>query len=173
MSWMSEVGKQLKKYTSGGAATAPALDVTEHFDEVLQSAPPNVIAESLAAAFRSGQMPAFGQVLSTLFTNSNGDQKAGLLKQLFSAVGPDVCGQVLSGAGLAGLAGTAATQPTPDQAQAIPPEVVQQLAVHAEKANPSIIDTLSSFYAQHGSLLKTLGGSVLAVVLTKIAERQK
>jgi hypothetical protein len=50
---------------------------------------------------------------------------------------------------------------------------VQQLAAHAEKANPSIVDSLSSFYAQHGTLMKTLGGAALTVALAKVAERQR
>jgi hypothetical protein len=29
---------------------------------------------------------------------------------------------------------------------------------HSEKANPSIVDSLSNFYAQHTTLIKTLGG---------------
>src|ERR1700694_271954 len=149
MSWLNQVGNLLKQYTSGGGAAAPAPDVHAHFDQVAQAAPSGVIAEGLAAAFRSNQTPAFGQMLSTLFTNSNGDQKAGMLNQL------------LSGAGLAGLVGGAGAQLTPDQAQKVSPEVVQQLAAHAEKANPSIIDSLSSFYAQHGTLVKTLGGTAL------------
>lgn len=176
MSWFNRVGDLLKQYTSSGAATAPAPDVHEHFDQVAQAAPTNVIAEGLAAAFRSNQTPAFGQMLSTLFTNSSGTQKAGMLNQLLSSVNPAMLTQILSGAGLAGMAGAAGAggaQLTPEQAQKVSPETVQQLAAHAEKANPSVIDTLSNFYAQHGALVKTLGGAALTVALAKVAERQK
>ena len=62
---------------------------------------------------------------------------------------------------------------TASQAQQIPPVVVQQLADHAEKANPSIVDSLSNFYAQHATLVKTLGGGALTIALAKIAERQQ
>ena len=173
MSWLNQVGNLLQQYTSGGAAAAPAPDVHAHFDQVAQAAPSSVIAEGLAAAFRSNQTPAFGQMLSTLFTNSNGDQKAGMLNHLLSSVNPATLTQVLSGAGLSGLVGGGGAQITPDQAQNVSPEVVQQLAAHAEKANPSIIDSLSSFYAQHGTLVKTLGGAALTVALAKVAERQR
>jgi hypothetical protein len=37
------------------------------------------------------------------------------------------------------------------------PEAVQQLATHAENANPSVIDSISNFYAQHTTVVKTLG----------------
>jgi hypothetical protein len=65
------------------------------------------------------------------------------------------------------------TQLTPEQAQQIPPEAIQQLANHAQSANPSIVDTVSNFYAQHTTLVKTLGGAALTVALAKVAERQR
>ena len=65
MSWLNQVGDLLKQYASSeGAAAAPAPDVHAHFDEVAQAAPAGAIAEGLAAAFRSDQTPAFGQMLS-------------------------------------------------------------------------------------------------------------
>ena len=173
MSWLNQVGTLLQQYTSGGAAAAPAPDVHAHFDQVAKAAPAGVIAEGLAEAFRSDRTPAFGQMLSTLFSNSNGDQKAGLLSQLLSSASPAMLTQILSGRGLAGIEGGGNPQLTPEQAQKVPPEVVQQLAAHAEKANPSIIESVSSFYAQHSALVKTLGGTALTVALAKIAQSGK
>ncbi|MGC1170535.1 MAG: hypothetical protein WA886_16650, partial [Candidatus Acidiferrales bacterium] len=83
MSWMDKIGGLLKQYSSGsGAAAAPAPDVHAHFDQVAEAAPTSTIAEGLAAAFHSDQTPAFGNMVSSLFANSNGAQKAGLLNQL-------------------------------------------------------------------------------------------
>jgi hypothetical protein len=174
MSWLNQVGDLLKKYSSGGAAAAaPAPDVHAHFDQVAEAVPSRSIAEGLAAAFRSDQTPPFGQMLSTLFANSNADQKAGMLNQLISSVNPAMLAQLLSGPGLEGVVGETGAQLTPEQAQRLSPEAVQQLAAHAEKANPSIIDSVSGFYAEHTTLVKTLGGAALTVVLAKLAERQK
>ena len=173
MTWTDQVGSLLKQYTSGGAAAQPAPDVHAHFDQVSQAAPPSAIAEGLTAAFNSDKTPAFGQMLSTLFNNSNGDQKAGMINQLLSSVSPDTLTKVLSGAGLAGLVGAGNTQLTPDQAQKLSPEAVQQLATHAHNSNPSIVESVSTFYAQHTTLIKTLGGTALTVALAKVAERQK
>ena len=172
MTWTDQLGNLLKQYTSGGAAAQPAPDVHAHFDQVAQAAPTSFIAESLAAAFKSDKTPAFGQMLSTLFNNSNGDQKAGMINQLLSSVNPTALTQVLSGAGLAGLVGAGNAQVTPDQAQKLPPEVVQQLATHAQNSDPSVVDSVSSFYAQHAALIKTLGGTALTIALAKVAERQ-
>jgi hypothetical protein len=170
MSWLGQVGLLLKQYTSGGAATAPAPDVHAHFDQVAEVAPSGTIAEGLAAAFRSDKTPAFGEMLSTLFANSNGDQKAGILNQILSSVNPSILSQLLAGAGLTGLVGGAGAKLTPEQAQQVSPEMVQQLATHAEKTNPTIIDSVSTFYAEHSSLVKTLGGAALSIALAKIAE---
>lgn len=173
MTWTDQLGNMLKQYTSAGAAAAPAPDVHAHFDQVAQAAPTSVIAEGLTAAFNSDKTPAFGQMLTTLFNNSNGDQKAGMINQLLSSVNPATLTQVLSGAGLAGLVGAGTTQLTPDQAQKLSPEVVQQLATHAQKADPSVVDSVSNFYAQHTTLIKSLGGAALTVALAKVAGRQQ
>ena len=173
MDWTDQVGNMLKQYTSGGAAAQPAPDVHAHFDQVAQAAPKSVMAEGLAAAFNSDKTPAFGQMLSSLFSNSTGDQKVGMINQLLTSVSPSTLTQILSGAGLAGLLGAGKTQLTPDQAQKLSPEVVQQLATHAQNSNPSIVESASNFYAQHPTLVKTLGGAALTVALAKIAERQR
>jgi hypothetical protein len=173
MTWTDQLGNLLKKYTSGGAAAAPAPDVHAHFDEVAQAAPASVIAEGLTAAFNSDKTPAFGQMLTTLFNNSTDDQKAGMINHLLSSVPPGALTQILSGAGLAGLLGASKTQLTPDQAQTVSPETVQQLATHAQTANPSVVESVSAFYAQHATLIKTLGGTALTIALAKVAERQK
>ena len=173
MSWTDKVGSLLKQYaTPGGAAAQPAPDVQAHFDEVSQVVPSGTLAEGLAAAFRSDSTPAMGQMVSSLFSQSNGEQKAGLLNHLLSSVNPATVTQILSGAGMAGILSGSSTL-TASQAQQVSPEVVQQLANHAEKTNPSIIDTLSNFYAQHTTLIKTLGGGALTIALAKIAERQR
>jgi hypothetical protein len=173
MGLFDELSGVLQQYTGGaGAAPAPA-QVHEHFDQVAQAAPQGLVAEGLAAAFRSDQTPAFGQLLGNLFNQSSGEQKAGMLNQLLAAVGPGILGSLAGGGGgIASLLQGGATQITPEQAAQISPETVQQLAAHAEKADPSIIDKASQFYAEHPALIKTLGGAVLSVALAKVAERQ-
>ena len=123
--------------------------------------------------FNSDKTPAFGQMLSTLFNNSTGEQKAGMVNQLLSSVNPATLTQVLSGVGLAGLAGAGKAELTPEQAQKLSPEAVQQLATHAQNSNPSVVQSVSTFYAQHTTLIKTLGGTALTIALAKVAEKQR
>jgi hypothetical protein len=113
------------------------------------------------------------QIVSTLFSQSNGEQKAGVLNHLLGSVGPGTLAQLAGGGALASLLAGGAKQITPDQAQNISPEMVQQLATHAEKADPSIVDKASAFYAQHTTLIKTLGGTALSIALAKVAEQQR
>jgi hypothetical protein len=171
MGILDSLSDVLKNY-SGGQMQNTA-NAAEHFDQVAQAAPNNIIADGLAAAFRSDQTPAFGNLVSHLFSHSNGEQKAGILNQLLASVGPGILAQIGGAGALAGLLGRTGQQLTPDQAQAISPEVVQQLATHAEKSDPSIVDKASAFYAQHSTLVKTLGGAALTIALAKVAERQK
>jgi hypothetical protein len=172
MSLLDSVKDVLNQYTSGSKQNNTA-DASAHFDQVAQAADHNTIAEGLAAVFHSEQTPAFGNLVSNLFSQSNGDQKAGMLNQLLASVGPGALSQLAGGGALASLLGGGAKQITPDQAQNVSPELVQQLAVHAEKNDPSIVDKASSFYAQHPTLIKTLGGAALSIALAKVAERQK
>jgi hypothetical protein len=170
MGILDSINDLLKKYSGGAQNTA---DAAEHFDQVAQAAPQGVMAEGLAALFRSDQTPAFGNLVGSLFSQSNGEQKAGVLNQLLASVGPGVLTQLVGGGALASLLGGAGREITPDQAQKISPELVQQLAAHAEKTDPSIVDKASAFYAQHTTLVKTLGGAALSIALAKVAERQK
>jgi len=170
MTLIDSVSEILKQYTSGGTASANA---SEHFDQFSQSASPDMIAHGLSAIFRSDQTPAFGNLVGNLFSQSSGDQKAGLLNQLIGSVGPGMLAQLAGGGALASLLGGSTNQITAEQAQSVSPEMVQQLASHAEQADPSIIDKASTFFAQHPTLIKTLGGAALSIALAKVAERQR
>jgi hypothetical protein len=161
MSWMDLISNL------GGAAAAPE-NANQQYDQVAQHAPPEVVAGGLAQAFRSDQTPAFPEMVSNLFTHSDPNQKAGLLQRLLGGVGPAAV------AGLPGLAGLlgGGGQITPQVADQVSPEQVQQLASHAEKQNPSVVDQVSSFYSQHPQVVKALGGLALAVALQHMLQRR-
>ena len=174
MGLFDQLSSVLQQYSGTAASGQPPAGVDQHFDQVAQAAPPSVLAEGLSAAFRSSDTPAFGQMLSSLFNQSSGEQKAGIVNQLLASAGPGVLSQLTAaggGAGLASLLGSGQSPLTAEQAQQLSPEAVQQLASGAEKADPSIIDKASSFYAEHPTLVKTLGGAALTIALAKLAER--
>ena len=91
-----------------------------------------------------------------------------------------VLSSLLSGAGGAAIAsvldksaGNSTETITPEQASQLTLEQVQQMADHAQQSNPSIVDQMSDFYAQHSGLIKTLGGAALAIALAKMADGSK
>ena len=167
---LSSLMNILSQYTNVSPTNPPA-DVENHYEQVAQQAPTSNLAQGIAQAFRSNQTPPFSQMLGTLFSNSNGQQRAGILNQLLGSLGP---GMLASGAlsGLKGLLGGGQGNVTPDQANQISAQDVQRLAEHAEKQNPSIVDQASAFYAQHPTLVKTLGASSLALIMSHLSRRQ-
>ena len=133
-----------------------------------QNAPPSNLAGGLANAFRSNQTPPFPQMLSTMFSNSNGEQRAGILNHLLGAAGPS------AGAGLLGSLGGllgGGSQVTPEQAQQVSPDQVHQLAAQAEQNNPSIVDQASRFYAEHPTLVQGLGAGALALIMSHMSRQ--
>jgi hypothetical protein len=174
MNWINQVGGLLQQYA--GTAAAPAPDTVDRdFDQFAQAAPQSVIADGLAEAFRSEQTPEFSTMAAHLFNNSTGQQRAGLLNSLLAMLGPAVIGQILGQRGssgvLGGLLSGGQREVTPEQAEQVPPEEVRELAKQAEQKDPSIIDQFSNFYAQHPTLIKTLGGAALTIALAKIAQK--
>jgi len=159
-------------------------DAADHFHEVAKTAPPETVGQGLAAAFRSDQTPPFAQMVSHLFGRADPQQQTGMVNELLAALGPGVMAALASGKvqGWSSAAqpvsnplqgGPGTPQLTPQQVGQITPEQVQQLAEHAERQDPSVIDKMSSFYAQHPGLIKTLGGAALTIALSKIASNMR
>jgi hypothetical protein len=157
----------LQQYADPSRANPAQVD--QHFDQVAQQSSPQDLGNGVAAAFRSDATPPFGQMIGNLFGQSNPQQRAGILNQLvqvlgsgaLSSVAGGVLGRVLGGAGNASATPTI----TPEQASQVSPADVGAIAAHAEKKDPSILDRAGEFYAQHPTLVKSLGASALAIVL--------
>jgi len=181
-----DLGSLLQQYI-GGTAAPTAQQTDGHFDQAAQNAPADVLSSALSAMFKSDQTPAFGQMAGQIFGQANPNQQAGMLNSLIASMGPAVLASLLnrggsSGGGLLGglggllgqLTGGGATpQLTPAQASQLSPEQVQVIADHAEKADPSIIDQMSAFYAEHPTLVKTVGSAALSIALAKMAEHAR
>ena len=75
--------------------------------------------------------------------------------------------------GLAQQSSGGHVQISPQQAQQIPPDQVQDLANRAEQHNSGIFDRLGEFYAQHPVLVKTLGSAALTIALARMANRTR
>ena len=146
--------------------------VNEHFDQVAQQSNPQDLGSGVAAAFRSDATPPFGQMIGNLFGQSNPQQRAGILNQLVQVIGSGALSSIAGGVlgrvlGNTGASGTTPTI-TPEQASQISPADASAIAAHAEKKDPSILDRAGEFYAQHPTLVKSLGASALAIVLGRM-----
>jgi hypothetical protein len=168
MSIADEIGGILKQYQTG-VNPSPAA-VNAHFDQVASAVPANVLADGLAHAMTSSQTPPLGEIVSSLFNQANPAQKAAVLNQLMSALGPAAVAAATGGA--LGSGGTTGTAVSPQQAQQVSPATVTQLADRAQAADGSIVNQLSAFYAQHPTLVKGLGVGALALVMSHISNRR-
>jgi len=153
----------LSQALSGGGVT------DQHFDQVAQNSPPDVLAAGLAGAFRSDQTPDIGQMVGQLFGNSNGQQQAGMLNQILASLGPAAAAS-LAGGVLGRVMSPGSSQLTPAQASQLSPQEVSQVVEHAHSANPDIADELAAFYANHAGLIKTLGAAALTVAVAKMKD---
>ncbi len=116
---------------------------------------------------RSAETPDFGQIVGQLFNNGNGQQKASMLNTLLAGGAPAVLSQL--SALVPGL--TSGGMISPEQAQALPPEAVTQIAAQAEKHDPSIVDEMSAVYAAHPTLIKALGAGAMMIALREIGKK--
>lgn len=173
MSWLDQIGGMLQQYAGG---TSGSENTEKDFDQISTAAPREAMSSGLAGAFRSDATPPFENMLGSLFGQSNGHQRANILNTLIAAAGPALLGNLLSrGGGLGNLGGLLNSgQPiTPEAAEQVPPHAVEELAKEAQNRDPSIIDRVSDFYAEHPTLVKGLGAAALAVVMSNMAGQKR
>jgi hypothetical protein len=152
-------------------------DTQTDFDEVARQVPPDVLGSGIAQAFRSEQTPDFGNMIGSLFGGSNPQQRAGLLGQLISAVGPAVLSGLAGGAlgrmFQGGRTGGPAPKVSPADVVDVTPDQVREVATAAEKSDPGIMDRIGAYYAEHPEVVKVLGGTALAIALGQMATRMR
>ncbi|MGJ7582629.1 hypothetical protein ACSFA3_20830 [Variovorax sp. RHLX14] len=134
-----------------------------------QKASNDELGAGLAGAMKSDQTPAFGDMVGQLFGHSSSTQQAGVLNQILGSLGPAAFSGIAGGV-LGRILAPGQTQITPDQASQLSPSQVSEIAAHADKTQPGVIDQVSQFYGQHAGLIKMLGGAALAVTLAKMKE---
>lgn len=142
-----------------------------HFDAAAQSAPAGALGQSLASMFRSSETAPFGSMVGQLFGQSSATQQAGVLNQLLAAAGPALLASSAGGA-LARLLPAGQNQLTPEQASQLSTADVAQIAAQAEQSSPGVVERVGHFYAEHPTLVKTLGSAALAIALAKLREHQ-
>jgi len=150
----------------------PQPDTPAHFEEAARGSSQADMSSALSSMFRSEATPPFGHLVGSLYEKSDPQQRAGLLNHLIGSLGPGAttgaAGGLLSKVFGANASTAITNGVTEQQASRVSPTDVTALAAHAEQQNPTVVDRVGSFYAQHPSLVKILGGGVLAVALGRL-----
>ena len=164
----------LNQYAGNQPAYAPE-SAHAHFDEVARSAPVDVLGQGVADAFRAHSTPPFGEMVGQMFGKSDPQQQAGVLNKLLHSLGAGVL-PALAGGLLSRMSASApgnVPQITPQQASELTPAEVQEIATKAEQHDPSVLDKVGGFYAEHPQLVKTLGSAALAIALAGVSRRMR
>ena len=153
-------------------------DTQQDFDEVARLVPADALGSGIADAMRSDKTPDFGSMAANLFGGSNPQQRSGMLGQLIRSLGPALLSTVAGGALGRALQGRAGAEAAPaelspaDLAQ-VTPEQVREIATAAQKQDPTVLDRVGAYYAEHPQVVKELGGAALAIALGQMAQRMK
>lgn len=165
-----DLGNILQQYL-GGAQNVNAGRAIDDFDQVAQNAPRSAMAQGVTDVLRSDQTPPFPQMVGQMFDKSDATERAGMLNQLLGGMGPGVLSSIAGGVlGNLFRGNDAPAAITPEQAATMTPEQVEQIAKAAEQENPSIVDRMGDFYAEHPQLVKAIGGAALAILLGRVAQ---
>lgn len=155
----NEVQALIQQLSQKGNEPAPP-EVQAQFQQIAQSAPPEVLSQGLQDAFNSDRTPPFAQMVAQLFGQADGQQKSGILGALLGGLG----GAAHPALAQAGINANA----NPEQATQLSTGQVEQIAQQAEQADPGIVGQMSQFYARHPVLVKSLGGMAMALVLGRM-----
>ena len=164
MGLLEDVRTLVTHYVSQGGSPQ---DVAANFSHVVDSTDAASLSPGIAEALRSGETPPFAQMVSQLFANASPDQKASMLNALLGSASPEL--QATLRSLIPGAATTATISRT--HAENVSPDVVTTLAEKVEQHNPGVIDRMGAFYAQHPTLVKTLGSAAMMIAMRKLAER--
>ena len=158
MSLLDSISDLLKRAKKGEASEN---EVYEAYDQLSDAVPQGTLADGLSHTFKSDQTPPFEEMVSGLFDKSTPDQRADFLNHLLAVLGPAGVAQALDAAGVGG-----------ERPERISPMALQGMAREAATKNPSIIDKAAGFYAEHPTLVKSLGVGALALLMNRVTARR-
>jgi hypothetical protein len=102
--------------------------------------------------------------------------KSNILNTLLATVGPQMLSGILArqaGGSVPNQMGVGSRELGADEADQIPPSAIEEMAEQAEKQDPTIVDHISDFYAQHPTIVKGLGAAALGIALNHLAKQKR
>jgi len=167
ISILDQLGGILSQYSS---PNPPQENATAHFQEVATQVPRPQLGGLLSNLFGSPETGSFGDNISQMFSQSDPQQKAGILNRLLQAAGG--AGALSSlGLNLPGLGSGADTSISPAQAQQVSPATVKDVANHAQQQNPGIVEQAGDFYSHHPQLVQALGTGAAIWAMQRMLKR--
>lgn len=148
----------------------PVAHAPDDFERIAVDAPPEILRDGLAEAFRADETPPFPQMVAHLFGRSDGNQRAGILNEILGSLGGGALGGLARGP-LGELARRGGHQISPEEAERISPEQLQETVARAERHDPSLVERASEFYARHPQLVRQLGSAALTLAMRSMARR--
>jgi hypothetical protein len=146
------------------SASAPNA---QQIDQVARSATKDELRQGVTEALRSDQTPPLSQIVADLFDQASPEQRATILNTLTEKLGPGALAGVAGGA-LAGHEGADTPLVPATKASQITPEQVRDVVATAEQHEPTVLDRIGGFYAEHPELVKTLGAGALMIALARM-----
>ena len=149
------------------AAKAPE---PQQIEQITREASRDELKVGVDEALRSKETPQLSQIVAEMFERATPQQRAEILDTLTEKLGPGALAGVAGGT-LAGHEGPD-TPPVPlEKATQVTPEQVRDVVTTARRADePGLFDRMSSFYAEHPELVKTLGAGALMIALARMKQ---
>jgi hypothetical protein len=131
-------------------------DSLDHFDQLQKVAPTEHLGAGIAGMLRSSSTAPFGQTVGMIFQRANSEERAGLLKAVSAN-----CRE----------SGSAAFAPESDSTLDV--ERVSALAGELGCVQPTVIDSVAAYLAQHPHLVRVLGPGSVAVAMIHMSPPQE
>jgi hypothetical protein len=148
----------------------PVDNAPDDFERIAADAPPEIVRDGLAEAFRADETPPFAQMVAQLFGRSDGEQRAGILNEILGSLGGVAMGGPTRGP-LGELVRRGGHRISPQEAERISPEQLQETVARAERHDPGLVERASEFYAKHPQLVRQLGAAALTLAMRRMARR--
>ena len=158
----------------------PPPHVLDDFDQVASSVSPDDLAPGLEDAFNDDDTPPFEQMVGQLYERSDDDTRAGLLNEIINSLGG---GQALATGAAGGLFGgilgdlirrrQGREAISARDMHNVPASEVERAAAQVRRSNPSIVETVSRFYARHPRLVQGLGQAAISILMSGMARRRR
>jgi hypothetical protein len=161
MSFLDTIGGLLNQYQAGSGA-ASREEAQQHYDQITQHVPPDVLASTIGPAISSLPTGEVEERVQRSAQQMTPQQRGSLLEQLLAGLGGG--GSVGSILNQIGVSPSVAQNP-----QAASPQDVGKVAAYTKENRPDLFHQAMSFYAQHPTLVKVMGTMAIAAIAKNLA----